>query len=94
MGRRLGPETKVRITGEMDRKTFGSNEIDVKQIEVLAAGSAPAGPSGASGGARRLGVTVGSPKWSRICRMTAGRSMTEMIFIVPPHRGQTSGSTS
>jgi hypothetical protein len=42
---------------------------------------------GGIGGARRLGVTVGSPKCSRICRITAGRSMTEMIFIVPPQGG-------
>jgi uncharacterized protein (TIGR00156 family) len=43
VGRRVGPETKVRIIGEMDRKMFRSNEIEVKQIEVLATGSAPAG---------------------------------------------------
>ena len=45
MGHRVGPETRVRITGKTERNwwVFGSNEIEVKWIEVLAAGSPPAG---------------------------------------------------
>ncbi len=30
---------------------------------------------------------MGRPKWSRTCRTTAGRSITAMIFMVPPQPG-------
>ncbi len=49
---------------------------------------------GGIGRARSLGATAGRPRWSRICRVMADRSITEMTFIVPPQREQTSGSTS
>jgi hypothetical protein len=35
-----------------------------------------------------------SPRWVRIFSMTSARSMKASIRIPPPHRGQTSGSTS
>ena len=47
-----------------------------------------------SGGARRLAAPVGRPRWSRICRMTAGCSITAITVIVPPQRGHRRGSIS
>jgi hypothetical protein len=55
------------------------------------AGVVTARSIGGSGGARRLGAPVGRPKWSRICRTTARRSITAMIFIGPAHCGPSEG---
>jgi len=44
-------------------------------------GSGTGRSSRSSSCARKLGAAVGRPRWARICRMTAGRSMTAMTFI-------------
>ncbi len=51
-------------------------------------------------GARRIGGDRSAwdgramPRWSRICRMTAGWSMTAITRMVPPQCGHSRGSTS
>ncbi len=55
-GRDIGPSDKVRLSGEVDKKTFRSNQVDVEWMEVITPGRAPAPAARPAGAPHKQGA--------------------------------------
>lgn len=55
-GRDIGPSDKVRLSGEVDTKTFRANQVDVEWMEVITPAQGQAAAAGAANSPRKQAV--------------------------------------
>lgn len=79
-GRDIGPADRVRLSGEVDKKTFRANQVDVEWLEVITPGRAPAPAAQPAGSPRKHGVAPAGASLTRAAQISGAHDKTPCLL--------------
>lgn len=79
-GRDIGPADKVRLSGEVDKKTFRANQVDVEWMEVITPGRAPAPSAQPAGSPHKRGSVPAAASLTKAAQIRDAHDKTPCLL--------------
>lgn len=79
-GRDIGPSDKVRLSGDVDTKTFRANQVDVEWLEVITPAQAQATAAGAANSPHKQAAAPSSARVTKAAQVASAHDKTPCLL--------------